>query len=187
MTYIPTSQKIENLVAKEGELIYAKTGLPFSGEYHIVSGKAYAGAKFDFKKPAIPLDKPDLNLATEIQALVNNYLGIVSWAKARAERLKSLKRTTEETLNAAKQVLKKQDEGSSPREGIYYFVQKTNDPNKKIQEFSKSDKNTTNAILFYNNSPKYKVVLIDFSANNIEYQIDEGEKIIPGLKDFLAL
>ncbi len=184
--YIPKSQLLVGLKAKEGEFIYAKTGLPFSGEYHIVSGKAYAGKFFQFN-PAVPLDKPDLNLLAEVNALVANYTGIVSWAKARYERLKNLKQGAEEKINAVKEAVRKQDEGSSPRTGLYYFVQKSNDPNKKIQEYSKTNKNTVNAITYYSNNPKYNVVMVDFSSPNSTSQIDDGEKIIPGLKTFLEL
>jgi hypothetical protein len=186
--YVPKSQLLENLTAADGELIYAQTGLPYTGKYHIVSGKAYAGAYFmkEFN-PAVPLDKPDLNLVAEINALVGNYLGAKNWAKSRLERIKALKQDITDTVNSFSAPVQKQDEGTTPREGVSYFVQKTNDPNKVIKEYKKSDISTTNVIATLNRDPLYKVVIIDFSASDVDAQIENGDKIIPGLKTFVNL
>jgi hypothetical protein len=185
--YIPQSQILPNLTAVDGELIYAESGLPYSGKYHIALGKAYAGAKFMEFDPAVPLDKPDLNLVAEINALVGNYLGAKNWAKSRLERIKALKQDITETVKSFSAPVQKQDEGTTPREGVSYFAQKTNDPNKVIKEYKKSDISTTNTIAALNRDPLYKVVIIDFSASDIDAQIENGNKIIPGLKTFVNL
>lgn len=185
--YIPKSQVLQDLTAADGELIYTESGLPYSGKYHIVSGKAYAGAKFMENNPAIPLDKPDLNLIAEINALVGTYLGAKSWAESRLARIKALKQDITDTVNSFSKPVQKQDEGTPPREGVSYFVQKTTDPNKIIKEYAKSDIKTTNIIASLNNDPLYNVVIINFSASDIDKQIEDGDKIIPGLKTFVNL
>jgi hypothetical protein len=186
--YVPQSQLLENLTAADGELIYAETGLPYSGKYHIVSGKAYAGAQFmkEFN-PAVPLDKPDLNLLAEINALVGTYLGAKSWAESRLARIKALKQDVKDAVNSFSAPVQTQGEGSSPRSGISYFSQKTNDPNKVIKEYRKSDVSTTNTISALNSNPLYKVVIINFDASDLDKQIEDGDKIIPGLKTFVSL
>jgi hypothetical protein len=185
--YIPKSQLLENLTAGNGEFIIAQSGVPYSGKYYIVSGRAYVGAKPGEVDPPVPLDKPDLNLLAEINALVGNYLGAKNWAKSRLERIKSLRQDITDTVKSLSAPVQTQDEGSIPRSGISYFVQKTNDPNKVIKEYKKSDVSTTNVIATLNNNPLYKVVIIDFSAADADKQIEDGDKIIPGLKIFINL
>lgn len=185
--YIPKSQLLENLTAADGELIYADSGLPYSGKYYIALGRAYVGAKPGDIDPPVPLDKPDLNLAAEINALVGTYLGAKSWAESRLARIKSLRQDITDTVKSFSAPVQKQDEGTTPREGISYFSQKTNDPNKIIKEYRKSDVSTTNTIAALNSNPLYKVVVINFSAADVDKQIEDGNKIIPGLKSFLEL
>jgi hypothetical protein len=186
--YVPQSQLLENLTAADGELIYVESGLPYTGKYHIVSGKAYAGAQFmkEFN-PAVPLDKPDLNLLAEINALVGTYLGAKSWAESRLARIKALKQDVTDAVKSLSTPVQTQGEGSIPRSGISYFSQKTNDPNKVIKEYRKSDVSTTNTISALNSNPLYKVVIINFDTADLDKQIDDGDKIIPGLKTFVNL
>ena len=95
--------------------------------------------------------------------------------------------TAELAVNSFSTPIQKQGEGSTPREGISYFSQKTNDPNKVIKEYKKSDVSTTNTIAALNSNPLYKVVIINFSSSDADQQIENGDKIIPGLKSFLEL
>lgn len=185
--YIPESQLLKDLTAADGELIYAESGLPYSGKYYIKLGRAYAGIEPGQFNPEVPLDKPDLNLAAEINALVGTYLGAKNWAESRLARIKALKQDITDTVKSLSAPVQTQGEGSSPRSGISYFSQKTNDPNKIIKEYKKSDVSTTNTIAALNSNPLYKVVIIDFSAADVDQQIENGDKIIPGLKTFVNL
>ena len=177
MTYIPKAQIIENQNAKEGELVYAESGIPYSGKYFIIQGLAYAGEQPEEGKPLIPLDQPDVNTLAEIQALVGAATGVYSFFKSRMDLVKGIK---EKIIPA--QPVQAQGEGSSPRQGITYFSQKVNDPNKVIKEV----KNIL-TVTALKQDPLYIVVQIDFSSPDVDKQIEEGNKQIPGLKTFVNL
>jgi hypothetical protein len=181
MIYIPKSQIIENQNAKEGELIYAESGIPYSGKYFVIQGLAYAGERPEEGKPLIPLDQPDVNTLAEIQALLGAATGVYSFFKSRMDLVRGIK---EKFVPA--QPVQAQGEGSSPRQGILFFTQKTNDPNKVIKEIKP---NTLNNIIIESlrKDPLYKLVEIDFNSPTTTQQIEEGEKIIPGLKTFINL
>lgn len=175
--YIPKSQIIENQTAKEGELVYAESGMPYSGKYFIIQGLAYAGERPEDGKPLIPLDLPNVNTLAEIQALIGAATGAYSFFKSRMDLVRGIK---EKIIPA--QPVQSQGEGSVPRQGISYFVQKINDPNKIIKEVK-----DPNSIASLQQDPLYIVVQIDFSSSDVNKQIEEGNKKIPGLKTFLEL
>ena len=177
MTYIPKSQIIENQTAKEGELIYAESGIPYSGKYFVIQGLAYAGERPEEGKPLIPLDQPDVNTLAEIQALLGAATGVYSFFKSRMDLVRGIK---EKFVPA--QPVQAQGEGSSPRQGISFFTQKTNDPNKIIKEIK-----DPNSIAILRQDPLYIVVEIDFSSPNASQQIEDGNKKLPGLKTFVNL
>ncbi len=77
-------------------------------------------------------------------------------------------------------------EGSPPRTGKSAFTQKTNDPNKIIKEI-KYSANYISILEPLKKDPLYKVVEIDFDLPNVFLQLEDGEKIIPGLKSFVNI
>jgi hypothetical protein len=177
MAYIPKSQIIENQTAKEGELIYAESGIPYSGKYFIIQGLAYAGERPEEGKPLILLDQPDVNTLAEIQALIGAATGVYSFFKSRMDLVRGIK---EKFVPA--QPVQLQGEGLSPRQGVSFFTQKTNDPNKVIKEIK-----DPNLIATLRQDPLYVVVQIDFSSPNANQQIEDGNKQLPGLKTFVNL
>ena len=72
------------------------------------------------------------------------------------------------------------------RSGIYYFAKKSNDPNNIIKEIKDEEPNKT-TITSLQRDPLYKITAINFSVPDLQQQIEEGEKIIPGLKTFVNL
>jgi hypothetical protein len=177
MTYIPEAQIIKNQTAEEGELIYAESGIPYSGKYFIIQGLAYAGEQPENGKPLIPLDQPDVNTLAEIQALIGAATGVYSFFKSRMDLVRGIK----EKL-VPSQPVQSQGEGSSPRQGVLFFTQKANDPNKVIKEIK-----DPNLITTLRQDPLYTVVEIDFSSPNANQQIEDGNKQIPGLRTFVNL
>lgn len=180
MARVPKNQIIEGLEAKEGEFVTANDGLPYSGKYHIISGIAYAGENEQSFPTPIPLDQLEENSLAGI-------ISAIGYATAAYAMVKS-------NINMAKQTIEKiipkatvqaEGEGSTNRRsGKSTFTQKTNDPNKVIKEIKYSK---LSAILVeqLKKDPLYKIVEVNFESPEAEKQIEEGEKIIPGLKSFI--
>ena len=179
--YIPESQVIINQIAKSGEFVYSDSGIPYVGAYHIINGKAFAGAVLNTFEVPIPLDQPPTN----VMASVVNIVGFGTAAYAMAKQNISNAKNLIEKFVPSSQV-QISSEGSTPRTGKSTFTQKSNDPNNVIKEIKP---NTLNNIVIESlrRDPLYKLVEIDFNSPTTTQQIEEGEKIIPGLKTFVNL
>lgn len=187
MARVPKSLITESIPAKEGEFVYADSGLPYSGKYHIISGVAYAGDNQSSFDPPVPLDQlPDNQFAT-----LMSTVGYATAAYAMAKQnIELIKQTSEKIFPNTP--IQKSGESQAQREGKYAFAQKTNDPDKVIKQFNLQEKSVkatlNNAVLTtLRKDPLYKIVDIDFSSLDIQQQIEEGDKIIPGLKTFVNL
>lgn len=179
MARVPKNQIIEGLEAKEGEFVTADDGLPYSGKYHIISGIAYAGEKQDSYQVPIPLDQLE-------DSSLGGIVSAIGYATAAYAMVKSnvdmIKQTAEKFI--PKNTVQAEGEGSERRSGKSTFTQKTNDSNKIIKEI-KHSKLSLIIIETLKKDPLYKIVEIDFDSPSVEKQIDDGEKIIPGLKSFV--
>jgi hypothetical protein len=176
----PLNQIQSGIVAKDGEFVYASDGLPYSGKYYIQNGVAYAGENLSINEVPIPLDQtPDNQFATLISTV-----GYATAAYAMAKQNIELIKQTSEKLIPTKPV-QKQSTSLEPRTGMCSFTQKSNDPNKVIKQFNSSNDSLLLSAL--KKDPLYKVVDIDFSALNIQQQLAEAEKTIPGITTFVNL
>ena len=178
MARVPKNQIIEGLVAEEGEFVTADDGLPYSGKYHIISGIAYAGENQDSYQVPVPLDQLEDNSLAGLISAVGYATAAYAMVKSNADMLKQ----TVEKIIPKKTV----ETSGDPRKGKSNFTQKTNDPDKVIKEV-KSTKLSSTIIEALKKDPLYKVVEIDFDAPNLNQQIEDGDKIIPGLKTFINL
>lgn len=177
----PRNQIQKSITAKEGEFVYADSGLPFSGKYHIISGIAYAGE--DEKTYPEPV------LLDEVTVKFNLFSSIITSVGLGTAAYNMVKQNVDTAKNLVEKYIPSKPKQSNEvqiRSGMYYFAQKSNDPNNIIKEI-KDEKSNKNTITSLQRDPLYKVVTIDFSISNVDQQIEEGDKIIPGLKTFINL
>ena len=181
MARVPKSLITESIPAKEGEFVYADSGLPYSGKYHIISGIAYAGDNQLSFYPPVQLDQvPESQYASLISSI-----GYATAAYAMAKQNFEMIKQTAKKIIPSNQI-QKSGESQLQRTGKYIFTKKTNDPNNIIKEI-KNDSSNSELILSLKKDPLYKLVEIDFNLTTIQQQIENGEKIIPGLKTFVNL
>jgi len=179
--YIPESQIISNQIAKPGEFVYSDSGIPYVGSYHIINGKAFAGAVLNTFEVSIPLDQPPTNVMASIVNIAG--FGTAAYAMAK-QNINNAKNLIEKFIPSSQVQIS--SEGSTPRTGKSTFTQKSNDPNNIIKEI-KNDSSNNELILSLKKDPLYKLVEIDFNSPTTTQQIEEGDKIIPGLKTFVNL
>ena len=181
MARVPKSLITESIPAKEGEFVYADSGLPYSGKYHIVSGIAYAGGNESSFDPPVQLDQvPESQYASLISS-IGYATAVYAMAKQNFEMIKQ----TAKKIIPSNQI-QKSGESQLQRTGKYVFTKKTNDPNNIIKEI-KNDSSNNELILSLKKDPLYKLVEIDFNLTDTQQQIENGEKTIPGLKTFVNL
>lgn len=178
INYIPRSQIVENKKAKIGEWVYKKTGVPFLGKYHLVKGKPFAGATFQPNKAQQPLEKTTESQLFKILTTsgpnspaylmaIGNPGGIGTLAGIAAVGIPIIKNTFAESDNT--------------NTGFRVFIQKSNAEPKIIKEVKD---NSPDYELAKSNA-LYKIVKLDMSKD-LAPQLEEAEKIIPGIKIFLG-
>jgi hypothetical protein len=177
----PRSLITESIPAKEGEFVYTESGLPFSGKYHIVSGVAYAGEKESSFSPPVSLDQVSNNPFATLISTLGYATAAYTMAK---QNFEMIKQTSEKFIESIP--IKKQITILEPRTGKSTFTQKSNDPNNIIKEI-KNNSSNNELILSLKKDPLYKLVEIDFNSPTTTQQIEDGDKIIPGLKTFVNL
>jgi len=180
----PKNQVKTKLFTNGGEFIYKSSGLDYIGYYHTINNKAYAGPISLPDVPQIELDVnpnilpigADTNILNAMGNAVGFFTQAYNFAKSNLDTANNIK----DKVFPSKS-LKNTSDSLIPRTGIHYFVQQINDPNKVIKE---TDMNGFNSL---QKDPIYKTVSISFSALDVDKQIEDGEKQIPGLKSFLEL
>ena len=188
MARFPKSLITEGIPAKDGEFVFADSGLPYSGKYHIISGIAYAGENEQSYPEPIPLDQVPENQFASLISTIGYATAAYQMAK---QNVGLIKQTAEKVLPSPP--IQKSGESQAQRIGRYAFAQKTNDPDKIIKQFNFQEENKvkltlSNAVLeSLKKDPLYKIVEINFDSPDIEQQIEDGEKTIPGLKTFINL
>ena len=181
MARVPKSLITVNIPSKDGEFVYTESGLPYSGSYHIISGVAYAGNDESSFNPPVSLDQVS---ESQFASLISS-VGYATAAYAMAKQnFDIIKQTAKKIIPT--NPIQKSGESQLQRIGKSTFTQKTNDPNNIIKEI-KNDSSNSELILSLQKDPLYKLVEIDFSSPNAPQQIENGEKIIPGLKTFVNL
>lgn len=180
----PKNQVKSKLFTNGGEFIYKSNGLDYKGYYHTINNKAYAGA---IPLPNIPQIELDVNPNMLPIGADTNILNTMGNAVGFFTQAYNFAKSNLETANIIKEKyfpsksLKSSNENLVPRTGLHYFIQQINDPNKVIKETDLTSFNNLQK------DPIYKTVSINFSALDVDKQIEDGEKQIPGLKTFLEL
>jgi uncharacterized protein (UPF0333 family) len=181
MARVPKSLITVNIPSKDGEFVYTESGLPYSGNYHIISGVAYAGGDQSSFNPPVSLDQVS---KSQFASLISST-GYATAAYAMAKQnFEIIKQTSEKFIQSLP--IQRSGESQLQRSGKYTFTQKLNDPNNIIKEI-KNNSSNSEILLSLQKDPLYKLVEIDFSSPNSPQQIESGEKIISGLKTFVNL
>jgi len=147
--------------------------LAFSGSYHIISGKTYAGANEKTYTQPVPIEKPQNNTL----ANVISTTGLGSAAYNLALRNKNTAYNLSFT-SVNPHIVRT---NSSLKTGINYYFQKSNDPNYIIKKVSYEEAHQLAK------DPINKIVSIDFSLENLNEQLINAEKIILGITIFANL
>jgi hypothetical protein len=171
MARVPKSQIQENLTSKDGEYTYPSSGLPYTGKYHIIQGKAYAGATQNSFPTPVKLEVPSSN----IMAYMISEGGFATAAYVIAQKNMNMAKGLYDQYKPQQTV-----SSSSEKVGIKNYLLKSNDPNKIIKEISSND------VYQLKLDPINKIVSINFSIESSE-QLVEAEKIIPGITTFVNL
>ncbi len=179
INYIPRSQIVENKSAKIGEWVYKKTGVPYLGKYHLVKGKPFAGATFSPTKKQQPLEKTSESQLFKILTKSGPYSPEYLMAIGNPGGIGTLVGAAVVAVPIIKSVFSDSDSG--PTTGFRIFIQKSNEEPKTIKEIKDNSPDLQAAT----QNPFYKIVKLDLSKD-LGPQIEEGEKIIPGLKIFLG-
>ncbi len=179
VNYIPRSQIVENKKAKIGEYVFKKTGVPYLGKYHLIKGKPFAGAIFTPNKPQSPLEKTTESALFRILSTSGPTSPAYLMAIGNPGGLGTLAGAAVVAIPIIKGVFEEGDTDSAT--GFRVFVQKSNEEPKTIKEVK--DNSPDHQLAMQN--AFYKVVRLDLSKNLIP-QVEEGDKIIPGLKIFLG-
>lgn len=179
VNYIPRSQIVENKKAKIGEWVYKKTGIPFVGKYHLIKGKPFAGAIFSPTKPQQPLEKTTESKLFKILTTSGPNSPAYLMAIGNPGGIGTLVGVAAVGIPIIKGVFPESD--SMPQTGSRIFIQKSNVEPKTIKEVKENSPEYNAA----SSNPFYKIVKLDMSKD-LNPQIEEGEKLIPGLKIFLG-
>jgi hypothetical protein len=187
----PRNQVKSNLYTQGGEFIYKSTGLDYVGYYYTINDKAYAGPvpipnnlflpiELDVNPNLLP-EGADTNILHAVGNAAGFFTEAYNFAKSNLETAQYIKDKSFTYLEQFKQMHAKTVTNNQPRVGLHYFIQNSTDQNKIIKE---TDLTSYNQL---RKDPVYKTVSIDFSSPDAEKQIEDGEKIIPGLKTFINL
>jgi hypothetical protein len=177
INYIPRSQIVENKKAQIGEWVYKKTGIPFLGKYHLVKGKPFADATFSPTKKQKPLEKTTESKLFKILTTSGPNSPAYLMAIGNPGGIGTLV----SVAVVAAPIIKGVISDSGGNSGVKIFVQKTNVDPKTIKEVKENSPDHQAA----QQSPFYKIVTLDLSKN-LDPQLVEAEKIIPGIKIFLG-
>jgi hypothetical protein len=181
INYIPRSQIIENKNSKIGEWVYKKTGIPYLGKYHLIKGKPFAGAVFDPKKPQQPLEKTTESQLFRILTTSGPNSPAYLMAIGNPGGVGTLAGVAIATIPIIKGVFEEGDANDSGEIKFRVFIQKTNEEPKTIKEVKDNSPQHQQAI----QNAFYKIVRLDMNKD-LGPQLEEGEKLIPGLKIFLG-
>jgi hypothetical protein len=173
MARIPKNQIITNQQAVFNEFVYVDSGLAFSGSYHIINGKTYAGANEKTYAQPVLIERPQSNALANV---INN-VGLGSAAYNLALRNKTTARNLS-SISLHPHIVRM---NSPLKIGVSYYFQKLNDSNHIIKKISYEEG------YHLAKDPNNKVILIDFSADNLDEQLTQAEKIIPGITTFVNL
>ena len=156
------------------EYVIASSGVEYKGYYYEENGIAYAGKDSTIYQTKILLELAPVNFMADIALTTGFFTDAYNFAKSNLETAK----TIADKVFPSKPI---QQSSDNPKFGTHNYIQKNNE--NIIKEIDSSDPMFPK----FKKDPTYQVVSINFNSMDIEQQIEEGEKIIPGLKTFVNL
>jgi hypothetical protein len=161
------------------EYVISSSGVEYKGYYYEENGVAYAGKDSTVYPTKILLELAPVNFMADIALTTGFFTDAYNFAKSNLETAK----TIADKVFPAKPVQQSTIPGnsSSAKSGMHSYVQKNNET--IIREIDSSDPMFPR----FKKDPTYKVVSINFSSTDIDQQIIEAEKTIPGIRTFVNL
>jgi len=156
------------------EYVIASSGLEYKGYYYEENGVAYAGKDSTVYSVKILLELAPVNFMADISSTTGFFTDAYNFAKSNLETAK----TIAEKVFPAKPV---QQSSNNPKTGTHNNIQKNNET--IIREIDQADPMLSQ----FQKDPTYKVVSINFSSMDVEQQITDAEKQIPGIRTFVNL
>jgi len=157
-----------------GEYVIASSGTEYKGYYYVENGVAYAGKDSTVYPTKTLLELTPVNFMADIASTTGFFTDAYNFAKSNLETAK----TIADKVFPPKPI---QQSSGVPKTGTHNYIQKNNEA--IIREIDSMDPMFSNFI----KDPTYKIVSINFDLRDIDQQITEGEKQIPGLKTFVNL
>lgn len=187
MARIPKNQILTNIQAQKNELVYADSGIQYSGYYHIINGKAFAGGDENVFPIPIPLEKPQDNTLNKVITSVGLGTAAYNLARRNLNTAHNLAPKSIDPHIVQISPQNKSDFGDDIKsimefkEEVNHYFQKSNDPDRFIKKISLED------AIQLSKDPINKVVTINFASENLDEQLAAAEKIIPGITIFVNL
>jgi len=173
----PKNRVKTNKYTHGGEYVIASSGTEYKGYYYVENGVAYAGKDSTVYPTKILLELAPVNFLADISSTVGFFTDAYNFAKLNLETAK----TIADKVFPAKPIQQTEGNSSTTKSGIHIYVQKNYET--IIREIDQSDPMLSN----FQKDPTYQVVSINFDLRDVDQQITEGEKQIPGLKTFVNL
>lgn len=158
------------------EYVIASSGVEYAGYYYVKNGIAYAGKDETTYQQPILLELAPMNFMADMINTTGFFTDAYNFAKSNLETAKIIA----DKVFPSSPVQQSISSSMPIKSGIYNYTQRINENIiKEIKDKSALDK--------LQKDPTYKVVSINFSSTDVEQQITEAEKQIPGIRTFVNL
>lgn len=159
------------------EYVIASSGVEYTGYYHVKNGIAYAGKDETIYQQPILLELAPVNFMAEIGSTAGFFTDAYNFAISNLETAKIIA----DKVFPSTPIQQSVSSSMSDKSGIHNYVQRINE--NIIKEINSDD----STLIKLQKDPTYKVVSINFSSMDVEQQITEAEKTIPGIRTFVNL
>lgn len=156
------------------EYVVASSGVEYKGYYYEVNGIAYAGKDSTVYPTKILLELSSVNFMADIASTTGFFTDAYNFAMSNLETAKLIadKAFDSKPIQQLSGVLKS---------GTHSYIQKNGE--NIIREIDPSDP----MFIKFERDPTYQVVSINFTSTDVDQQITEAEKKIPGIRTFVNL
>jgi len=159
------------------EYVIASSGLEYKGYYYIENGIVYAGKDSTVYPTKILLELATTNFMADLTNTTGFFTDAYNFAMSNLETAKIIADKAFPSVPIQQSI----SSSMSVKIGIHNYVQRMNET--IIKEISSDD----STLIKLQKDPTYKVVTINFNSMDVEQQITDGEKQIPGLRTFVNL
>jgi hypothetical protein len=159
------------------EYVIASSGVEYTGYYYVKNGIVYAGKDETTYQQPILLELAPINFMADVINTTGFFTDAYNFAISNLETAKTIANKVFPSVTVQQSV-----SSSMPiKLGIRNYVQRINE--NIIKEINSDD----STLAKLQKDPTYKVISINFSSTDVEQQITEAEKTIPGIRTFVNL